>query len=93
MIVKVDFDYDADYLYCPVHMDMDTLIKEFNEWIYDSNEAHPFWTDEDRIAVCYRAEAIAYWLNKCILPENEGKAEVLEQMVREDKAFDYAIVL
>ncbi|MBU3803917.1 MAG: hypothetical protein H9872_04075 [Candidatus Cellulosilyticum pullistercoris] len=93
MIVKVDFDYDADYLYCPDHMDMDTLIKEFNDWIYDSSVEHPFWTDENHIAVCYRADAIAYWLNKCILPKSEKKAEVLEQMVREDKAFDYTIVL
>ena len=95
MIVKVDFDYDADYMYCPdcVDMDMDTLIKEFNEWIYDSNVAHPFWTDESRLAVCYRADAIAYWLNEYILPKDNKPTKVLEQMVKEDKAYDYAVIL
>lgn len=93
MIVKVDFDYDADYMYCPDQMDMDTLIKQFNDWIYDSSVEHPFWTDESRLAVCYRADAIAYWLNRYILPRSEEKAEVLEEMVREDKAFDCTIVL
>ena len=93
MIVKVDFDYDADYMYCPDCMDMDTLIKQFNKWIYDPNIGHPFWIDENHLALCYRADAIAYWLNKCVLNKTSEKAEVLEQMVREDKAYDYAIVL
>lgn len=93
MIVKVDFDYDADYMYCPDQMDLDTLIKQFDDWIYDSSVEHPFWTDESRVAVCYRADAIAYWLNRYILSRSEEKAEVLEEMVREDKAFDCTIVL
>lgn len=93
MIVKVDFDYDADYMYCPDRVDIETLIKQFNEWIYDANIEHPFWTDESRIAVCYRADAIAYWLNHCILNKEDEPAKVLEQMVKEDKAFDCTIVL
>lgn len=93
MIVKVDFDYDADYMYCPDQMDMDSLIKCFSEWIYDTNVKHPFWTDESHIAVCYRADAIAYWLNKCVLDQNDDKARVLEKMVREERDYDYAIVL
>lgn len=93
MIVKVDFDYDADYMYCPDCMDVETLIKQFSEWIYDTTVAHPFWTDEEHIALCYRADAIAYWLNKCVLTNSEDKAKVLEEMVKEDRKFDYAIVL
>lgn len=93
MIVKVDFDYDADYMYCPDHMDMDTLIRQFNKWIYNPEIVHPFWTDESHVALCYRAEAIAYWLNKCVLVDSEEKAEVIEKMVKEDRNFDYAIVL
>lgn len=93
MIVKVDFDFDADYMYCPDSMDMDSLMKQFNEWIYDSNVEHPFWIDENHLAVCYRADAIAYWLNKCILDKDDKPAKVLEQMVKEDKVYDYAIIL
>lgn len=93
MIVKVDFDYDADYMYCPNCVDMDTLITQFNEWIYDPTIGHPFWIDESHLALCYRADAIAYWLNKCVLNQTDDKAKVLEQMVKEDKAYDYAIVL
>lgn len=93
MIVKVDFDYDADYMYCPDHMDIDSLIKQFNDWIYDPTVGHPFWTDESHLAVCYRADAIVYWLNRCVLNSSDEKAKVLEKMVKEDHEFDYAIVL
>lgn len=93
MIVKVDFDYDADYMYCPDSIEIESLIKQFNEWIYDPTVTHPFWTDEDHIAVCYRADAIVYWLNEYVLKDSEEKAKVTEEMVREDRKFDYAIVL
>ena len=95
MIIKVDFDYDADYIYCPdnVPLDLDMLTRRFTNWIYDEQIAHPFWTDENKCGVCYRADAIIYWLNECVLKENDEKAEVLEEMVKEDKAFDYTIVL
>lgn len=93
MIIKVDFDYDADYIECPDHMDIETLMVDFNKWIGDPSVNHPFWTDEHHIALYYRADAIVYWLNEVILKENESKAKLLEQMAREEKQFDYAIVL
>ena len=76
MIIKIDFDYDADYMYCPNNVDIEQLISEFDKWIYNPEVAHPFWTDESRIAVCYRGEAIAYWLNHYILTDSTEKAEV-----------------
>lgn len=95
MIIKVDFDYDADYIYCPdgVALDMDTLIRKFNNWIYDESINHPFWIDDTHCGVCYRGDAIAYWLNEYVLEKKEATAKVVEQMVKEDKAHDYAIIL
>ena len=95
MVIKVDFDYDADYMYCPdsVNMDMETLCKRFMNWIYDERMNHPFWIDENKKAVCFRAEAIAYWLNENVLSKEAETAVVLEKMVKEDKASDYTIVL
>ncbi len=94
MIVKIDFDYDADYMYCPDGVvELDDLVQQFQKWIYDPEIRHPFWIDENHHALCYRADAIAYWLNKCVLNKTDDKAKVLEEMVREDKAYDYAIVL
>lgn len=93
MIVKVDFDYDADYVYCPDQLDMETLVKQFNEWIYDPAIVHPFWIDEGHIALCYRGDAIVYWLNQCVLLGSNDKAKMLEEMVQEERQFDYTIVL
>ncbi|MBE6024167.1 MAG: hypothetical protein E7231_13395 [Cellulosilyticum sp.] len=93
MVVKVDFDYDADYMYCPDQLDIDTLMTEFSQWIGDPTSSHPFWIGEGHIAVCYRADAIVYWLNQCVLVNSNEKAKVLEEMVKEDRTFDYAIVL
>ena len=33
MIIKIDFDYDADYMYCPNNVDIEQLISEFDQWI------------------------------------------------------------
>lgn len=93
MIVKVDFDYDADYMYCPDQLDIDTLIEQFNKWIYDPTSVHPFWIDEGHIALCYRADAIVYWLNQCVLLNSDDKAKVLEEMVKDDRKVDYTIML
>ena len=95
MIIKVDFDYDADYIYCPdgIPLDMDTLVRKFNNWIYNENIEHPFWIDEHHHGVCYRGDAVAYWLNECVLDKKEDTAKVTDQMIKEDKAYDYAIIL
>ena len=44
-------------------------------------------------SVCYRGDAVAYWLNECVLDKKEDTAKVTDQMIKEDKAYDYAIIL
>ena len=74
MIVKIEFDYEADteYIRCSARVgrNIRKLLRQFDKWIYDRNNKHPYWmvADEDEegnkiYGVCFNAEAFVYWLN------------------------------
>lgn len=101
MVIKVIFDCenDFDYIYCPdnISVDKDKIGKLFSEWINNTNEKHPFmyYENGEFIGLCYRGDAIVYWLNKYIInsKDNEDNAKVLDSFSFKNLDYDLKIVL
>lgn len=87
MIVKVGFDYedDIEYMICPAKIgrNINRLQKEFWEWLYDRENQHPYWfeDEEDGIVtygVSYRTDAFVYWLNNVRFTKGKKVARLIE---------------
>lgn len=97
MIIKVMFEGngDYDYVYSPNNLKIKkNQIKEsFYRWIDESDEEHPFWCYENnkRVGLCFRGDAIVYWINKYLLINeySKDKAYLIESF--SSKSIDYDI--
>lgn len=89
MIVKIEFEYETDteYMRCPakVGRNIRYLQKEFDKWIYDRNNNHPYWevahVDQDGnefYGVCFNAEAFVYWLNHVRFAKRKKVATLID---------------
>lgn len=68
MIVKVELCTKTQYFRCPTKIGRKVrkLQKDFDRWLYNRNNNHPYWKDEDGnefYGVCFDAEAFIFWLN------------------------------
>lgn len=100
MIIKVVFDSenDIDYVYCPeeIAISKSDIRQNFYSWIDHTDEEHPFWIYEDGIrGLCYRGDAIVYWINKYILKNKNSsdQARVLESFSSNHLKYDLKIRL
>lgn len=78
--------YDSDLLECPDYIsdDLQRYVKEFDEWIYNKDNDHNFWTKdcEDNDALCFGSEAFVDWLNSSVIPCNEKKVNFLKRNIQ-----------
>ncbi|MEI2368907.1 hypothetical protein [Niallia circulans] len=90
MIVKIEFDYenDTEYIRCTakVGRNIRKLQRQFDKWIYDRNNKHPYWElahiDEEGYeiyGVCFDAEAFVYWLNHVKYVKRKKVARLVEK--------------
>ncbi|WP_169800511.1 hypothetical protein [Metabacillus fastidiosus] len=90
MIVKLEFMYESDseYMSCPakVGRNVRKLQRQFDKWIYDRNNKHPYWViaDEDEegneiYGVCFNAEAFVYWLNDVKFVKRKKIAKLIDK--------------
>lgn len=101
MVIKVIFDCDDDYdyIYVPqdINMPKHNIERKFYKWIDNPKEDHPFWEydDEGEKALCYRGDAIVYWLNKYIInnKENGDTAKLLDSFSSKNLEYDLEIRL
>lgn len=97
MIIKAIFDHenDFDYIYCPEDISISKYeIKQaFYNWIDNTEDEHPFWVYEDgNKGLCYRGDAIVYWLNKYIIDGSEN-AKLLDSFSSKKLEYDLKIIL
>ena len=87
MIVKVRFEYedDIEYMICPakVGRNINRLQKEFFGWLYDRENQHPYWFEDEEdgnvtYGVSYRTDAFIYWLNKVKFNKGKNVARLIE---------------
>ncbi|MBQ9013215.1 MAG: hypothetical protein IJ094_06595 [Bacilli bacterium] len=101
MIIKAVFDHegDFDYIYCPENISIEkSKIKElFYDWIDNTNDEHPFkcYENGEFMGLCYRGDAIVYWLNKYIINNEYDKdnAKILDSYSSKDLNYDLKIIL
>ncbi|MGG3891775.1 hypothetical protein [Metabacillus fastidiosus] len=62
------------------------LQRQFDQWIYDRNNKHPYWVvaDEDEggnkiYRVCFNAEAFMYWLNDVKFAKRKKVARLIDR--------------
>lgn len=86
MKVVVRMTYDADIIEVPNHIgeNIKEYQAEFDEWLYNKNNDHPFWTykDGEKYGVCYRSNAFVYWLNNVKLACSEYSASVFDSFLQ-----------
>lgn len=97
MIIKAIFDHenDFDYIYCPenISISKSEINQKFYNWIDNTDDDHPFWVYEDGIkGLCYRGDAIVYWLNKYII-NNKEDAKLLDSFSCKHLEYDLEIRL
>ena len=97
MIIKAIFDHenDFDYIYCPEDISISKYeIKQaFYNWIDNTEDEHPFWVYEDgNKGLCYRGDAIVYWLNKYII-DGRKNAKLLDSFSSKKLEYDLKIIL
>ncbi|MGE7981928.1 hypothetical protein [Solibacillus sp. NPDC093137] len=87
MIIKVGFDYedDMEYIKCPakVGRKINQLQWGFWEWLYDRNNEHGYWFEEEEdghinYGVSYRTDAFIYWLNNIKFKKGKIVARLIE---------------
>ena len=101
MIIKSVFDCenDFDYIYCPENISIpkSQIKQSFYNWIDNTKEEHPFWHYEDGVlmGLCYRGDAVVYWLNKHIINDknSKDKARILDSFSSENLNYDLKIRL
>ena len=97
MIIKAIFyhENDFDYIYCPenISISKSEIKQKFYNWIDNTDDDHPFWVYEDGIkGLCYRGDAIVYWLNKYII-NNKEDAKLLDSFSSKHLEYDLEIRL
>ena len=89
MIVKIEFGYeiDTEYIRCPARVgrNIRKLQRQFDKWIYDRKNKHPYWmvADEEEegnkiYGVCFNAEAFVYWLNQVKYAKRKQVAKLID---------------
>ncbi|MCC0697276.1 hypothetical protein [Clostridioides sp. ES-S-0048-02] len=97
MIIKVSFggDSSSDYIYVPSEINLKKyeIRDEFYNWIYNTEDNHPFWYYENgiQIGLDYRGDAIVYWLNNYILNNTNDKSKLVESF--SNKKLDYDLII
>lgn len=78
--------YDADIIEVPNHIgnNIEKYQAEFDKWIYNKENDHPFWTYKNgkKYGVCYRSNAFVYWLNNIILVGSKYKASIVDSFLQ-----------
>ncbi|MEG1411748.1 MAG: hypothetical protein RSD36_18090 [Terrisporobacter sp.] len=96
MIIKVKFEGDFDYIYCPENIGIN-IKEEFYNWIDFTTDEHPFlkYDDEFGAYLDYRGDALVYWLNKYILTDknSDDEAKVIKSFTNENLKYDLEIPL
>lgn len=86
MKVVVRMTYDADIIEVPNHIgeNIKEYQAEFDEWLYNKNNDHPFWTykDGEKYGVCFRSNAFVYWLNNVKLVGSENSVSVVDSFLQ-----------
>ena len=92
-------EFNFDYLYCPenISISKSEIKQSFYNWIDYTKEDHPFWHYENGqlMGLCYRGDAIVYWINKYILndKDNTDKARILESFTSKNLNYNLEIRL
>lgn len=98
MIIKIDFGFDVDYIYCPnkISTKKEKIVELFSKWIYNENSNHSFWICDEygnKEGVDYRAEAIIQWINNYTLLDPKDKAYMIASCTSKNIKYDYKISL
>ena len=81
-----EYEYDIDYI---ISKNNSIDINSFQNWL-QQDKTHPFSeSDGEDFGLCYRADAIVYWINKY---RNDG-AYILESHTNKKIKYDKLIIL
>lgn len=68
MLVKVQFDIDADLIDCSneIWNNIDKYRTEYLKWLFDKNNDHKYWVYKNggKFGCCYRSDAFVEWLKE-----------------------------
>lgn len=94
MLVKVQFDIDADLIDCSNEIcdNIDKYQTEFLKWLLDKSNEHKYWVykNEEKFGCCYRSDAFVEWLNKFVVNDNTN-IKVVERQVNINSKCDKTI--
>lgn len=83
--VVIEMTYDADIILVPdeIEQNIKKIQEQFDDWIHDKANDHPFWVykHREKYCPCFRGDAFVYYLNTYIIQDKSKEACVLEMEV------------
>lgn len=87
MKIVVQMTYDADIIEVPNYVGnkIKAYQVEFDKWLYNKENDHPFWTYKKgkKCGVCFRGNAFVYWLNNVKFADSPNCAKIIDSFIQE----------